>query len=116
MGIDRFILDENNIPRPCEDLYEWAQWIENAHRSGRKNVQQDHVGPYFVSTIFLGLDHSFLTGGPPLLFETMVFRNDDLKGLGDSQDCRRCCTWEEAETQHREALEEVQAIHSLEQS
>lgn len=26
-----------------------------------------------VSTVWLGLDHSFGFGGPPLLFETMVF-------------------------------------------
>lgn len=26
-----------------------------------------------VSTVFLGLDHSWTPGGPPLVFETMVF-------------------------------------------
>jgi hypothetical protein len=32
---------------------------------------------YFVSTVWLGLDHSFGRGGPPTIFETMVQRQDD---------------------------------------
>jgi hypothetical protein len=52
---------------PCEDLIEWATWLETADRV----VFQTVVGAWRVSTVFLGLDHGF--GGLPLLFETMIF-------------------------------------------
>jgi hypothetical protein len=34
-----------------------------------------------LSTVFLGLDHSFLFQGPPILFETMLFApiSDELR-------------------------------------
>lgn len=28
---------------------------------------------YYISTVWLGIDHNFSDGGPPLLWETMVF-------------------------------------------
>lgn len=60
-------------PVPCSDVKEWARWMETADRV----VFQTEVGPYFVSTVFLGMDHSFgLLYGKvtePLLFETMIF-------------------------------------------
>jgi hypothetical protein len=52
------------------------------------------LGVVVVSTVFLGLDHSF-GEGPPLLFETMVFVNDMSGRWMD-----RCSTWAEAERQH----------------
>ena len=54
-----------------------------------------------TSTVFLGLDHRFIDDGPPLLFETMIFGGD-----GD-KDQWRCSTWEQAEAQHRRAVELV---------
>lgn len=35
-----------------------------------KRVAETTVGDYWVSTVWLGLDHA--QGGPPLIFETMV--------------------------------------------
>ena len=49
-------------------LMEWARWFETADR----HVAQDTIGDYWVSTVFLGLDHNY-GSGPPILFETMVF-------------------------------------------
>lgn len=49
-----------------------------------------------VSTVFLGLDHSY--GGRPKWFETMIFGTS----LNDYQ--RRYELWEEAEAGHREAV------------
>lgn len=40
-----------------------------------------------VSTVWLGLDHSF-TGSPPLIFETMVFPANSYRDL----DCKRYST------------------------
>lgn len=36
-----------------------------------KVVKQEDVGKYWVSTVWLGMDHGF--GGKPMIFETMVF-------------------------------------------
>ncbi len=70
-----WILDEQGEPQITADLTAWAQMFE---RDERRIVRQqrwlDAEGrEHFVSTVFLGSDHSFGTGGPPVLWETMVF-------------------------------------------
>jgi hypothetical protein len=59
-------------PVPCDDFLEWARWFETADRI----IQQDRFGEVLVSTVFLGLDHGFGDDGPPVLFETMIFRGE----------------------------------------
>ena len=56
-----------------------------------------------VSTVFLGMDHSF-DGGTPVLFETMIF------GGEYDQFQERYCTWDEAEEGHKVACELVSKI------
>jgi hypothetical protein len=56
-----------------------------------------------VSTVFLGLDHQWHAHGPPLLYETMVFRD----GSGD--DCVRYSTREEALAGHNKVVAECRA-------
>jgi hypothetical protein len=69
----------------------WARWMEKAERHVRDSFQ----GDVRVSTVFLGLDHSFASWeGRPILFETMVFVGHD----GVAQE--RYSTWEEAEAGH----------------
>ena len=83
----RYILDGKRAVL-CPDLKTWTKSFDDRHvaRSGSKGVE--------VSTIFLGIDHSF-GSGPPLLFETMVFG-----GEHDGHQ-ERCSTWEEAEAMHK---------------
>jgi hypothetical protein len=88
-----YVLD-GRTPRRVGSLYEWARWMETAHR----HVAVDWVGNVRVSTVFLGLDHQH-GNGPPLLFETMIFAGEH----DQYQD--RCSTWEEAELMHAEALQ-----------
>lgn len=69
------------------------------------------AGRYWVSTIWLGLDHGF-GAGPPLIFETMVF------GLGsgfEDLECRRYATEAGALAGHAQvvALVEAEAAASL---
>jgi hypothetical protein len=61
------------------DLIEWAIKLANPKY---KIIKQELVGEYQVSTVWLGLDHSYGIG-PPLIFETMVF------GFIDKQTTRR---------------------------
>lgn len=67
---DTYRLDENNQPVPCE-LHDWALWFERCDR----HVALDKIDNVKVSTVFLGLDHSFdcTPGHVPVLWETMIF-------------------------------------------
>lgn len=100
MAIDRYKL-EGKIPVPVENLMEWAAWIEEARE--QRIVMQETIGNYWVSTVFLGLDHRFGSSGPPLLFETMIFHaGRDGRGVEDAP-MFRAPTWEIALEQHAEA-------------
>lgn len=61
------------VSLPWSETLTWGQWMEEARAKGLRVVGQDRVGRYLVSTVFLGVDHRFIGGGPPLVFETMVF-------------------------------------------
>ena len=69
---ERYILDSNGDPVAEEDLLTWARWFEDAGKNGKRRVDETTIGDSRVSTVFLGLDHSF-GDGPPLIFETLVF-------------------------------------------
>ncbi len=95
---DKYVLEDGQL-RPEPDLMAWAKWYETADR----HVAKTEAEKYVVSTVFLGMDHSF-GEGPPVLFETMVFKRgdwDNIKenGLAD-QDCERYCTMDEAKAGH----------------
>lgn len=92
---DKYILD-GKTPVPCDDIFKWGTWFE----AGDRVVDRTERDDVCVSTVFLALDHSF-GDGPPLLFETMVFRD------GNDDECERCSTWEEAEAQHKRMCAEV---------
>ncbi len=91
MKPDKYIL-KGKIPIPCSNLYEWGRWMEDNDRIVARTMVSDTL----VSTVFLGLDHSF-THPEPILFETMIFddNNKDLDGEGE-----RYSTWEQAEKGH----------------
>lgn len=95
-------LDANRIARPCSSLIEWAEYYELADR----HVADERIGDARISTVFLGIDHSFGFGGLPLIFETMIF--------GGTQDgyCDRCSTWQEAEAMHARACNLVRETMS----
>lgn len=91
---------------PCNDLMEWAQWSET-HRMDFH--LQDIIGDARISTVFIGLDHGFIMGGPPVIFETMVFG-----GLHDDHQ-RRYCTIEEARTGHARVVNAVRTGEPLDE-
>jgi len=72
-----------------------------------RRVAEDVVGPYWISTVWLGLDHRFRGDGPPLIFETMVFGDGggDMSGI----DQRRWSTEDEARRGHAEIVTLVRA-------
>jgi hypothetical protein len=70
------VLTEDGEVMPC-DLMTWAYWLEKG-RSHRLLQQDDLPGGYWISTVFLGLNHQY-GKGPPLWFETMIFEPSDGK-------------------------------------
>ena len=98
----RYILD-GKIPVPCEDLLTWAQWMEA--NDDKRIVKQQDIGPYWVSTVFLGLDHSWTDPELPHLFETMVFTTEHGHHASvDDGYFNRTPTWEMALEAHAEAV------------
>ena len=68
----KYILDENDVPVEEPDTETWGIWMgKNSRRIAETMLDNGKL----VSTVFLGLDHSFSQNGPPILFETMVFTN-----------------------------------------
>ena len=92
---DNYILD-GKTPVRCEDIIEWAKKFDIKTR----RVASDSIGDIDVSTVFLGIDHNW-GGGPPLLFETMVF------GGKFDQEQERYATWKQAEEGHKKMVEKV---------
>jgi hypothetical protein len=103
----KYILLPDHSVREEPDLLAWARWMETADR----HVRKENVGPWWVSTVFLGLDHGygslFDRDVPPVLFETMVFLEtierpitigDHTRMCHDTLDdiTHRYSTWEEA--------------------
>jgi hypothetical protein len=65
-----YVLDKKNNPIAKPSL-EAAKWLDdNDHR---RIVKRDEIGDILISTVFLGLDHSWTPGGNPVLWETMIF-------------------------------------------
>ena len=110
---DRFRLHYKLLGRlavPC-DLMEWAMWLEQDGGRNRR-VAETTVGPLWVSTVFLGLDHNF-GEGDPLLFETMIFDGGMTGRLKDSPEvlhCERTPDWAAAEVAHRTAVEAAKVM------
>jgi hypothetical protein len=89
------------------DIRTWSKWMQatNTH------VAKDELNGYLVSTVFLGLDHNFTSGGKPQLFDTMVFPEGDMSELY----CARYATWDEAEAGHKLAIQMVRSGEITEQ-
>lgn len=96
MEIGHFILDGHEVVACSID--KWAKQLGDRDY-GRVDKTVLPSGS-IISTVFLGLDHSFGEGAP-LLFESMYFPH---QGPDDDhwreEDCERCSTWEQAEKQH----------------
>ena len=97
--IGQYIL-VGQTPVPCDDLLTWARWFED---NDARRVKETRVMDLCsVSTVFLGLDHRHVGGGPPLLFETMAFWPGR-----DGYEMTRCSTWMQAEAQHERMVQAV---------
>lgn len=99
MGLNYILKDKTPVEE--SDLLTWAKAFEHS-----RHVAKDKIGDVLVSTVFLGIDHSF-NGGKPILFETMVFGGP----LDSAQE--RYHSWDEAEQGHKEMVERVKQTASV---
>jgi len=99
--MDRYILNGHE-PVYEPDMIKWAKWFGSANRI----VARTRVGRSTVSTVFLGIDHSFgFEEQTPILFETMIRdRNGEFH-----DDQWRYETWDEAEAHHHAVVGALQS-------
>jgi hypothetical protein len=71
----------------CPDRSEWVAWMKEAHAAGNLIIAQDLIEGFQVSTIFLGINFNVGEPGPPLWFETAVFRRSTDGNLGAQIQC-----------------------------
>ncbi len=87
------LINKEAVPCSCN---EWAECFEGTSRRVARSGNDD----IYVSTVFLGLDHSFGEGNIQI-FETMIFGGEHDQGMW------RYATWDEAESGHKKACELV---------
>lgn len=89
--MDNYIL-EGKTPVKCIDMFKWAK----ANTMENRRVAETEKDGVRVSTVFLGIDHSY-DGKEPVLFETMIFGGDHDDNMW------RYTTWEGAVIGHDHA-------------
>lgn len=100
-----WVLD-GKTPVPSSDVWAYARLFENDGNRVAWTEEDD----WAVSTIFLGLDHSFGYGGPPILFETMI---TGVSAEYEWTHQTRYSTWREAEEGHELAVEWARSVVAL---
>lgn len=110
-----YILKNKKVVEAKDDK-EWAEFCKDFanKRVAEKVVVGKDGKKYWVSTVFLAMDHRMSLSAhnlPPIIFETMVFNHsDDGEGEGGQFEEYqfRCCTYGHAETIHKEVCEAIE--------
>ena len=74
----------------------WAKLFED--QEYQRVAKTKLVNDVLISTVWIGIDHSFLTEGLPMIFETMVFGENAVQG---DEYQERYATEEEALAGHK---------------
>lgn len=97
-----YILKNKKVVKP-KSLREWEDFMSGHNK---RIVSDTQVGSIHVSTVFTGIDHSYLPNtSPPLVFETMVFGDCEI-----NEHQVRYRSYEEAERGHRVVVSLVSAL------
>jgi len=70
------ILNERKEVVLVHSMREWGEWMEAGFQEGsgnKRRVAETSLNGWWVSTVFLGMNHDHTGQGPGLWFETMVF-------------------------------------------
>ena len=102
-GVSEYYILDGREVKPVASYMDYHRWRESLDKhTGPRftlRVAADDVNGVHVSTVFLGLDHSF-GDGPPLVFETMTFDNRPAEQRTCDQYAWRYSTLDEAEAGH----------------
>ena len=101
MSVRYYIESTTGIPVQVDGVLIWTEWF--TANSDARIVQKTFIGQTEVSTVFLGLDCNYTDGGPPILYETLVF------GGPLNDEMRRYSTREAAEAGHKVMVRRVRA-------
>ncbi len=93
---DRYRL-RGRKPIPC-GLFQFGLGLEY----GERDVGETTIGPYWISTKFIGMRQTPVEREPPLVFETALFEEGEFVAV-----IERYSSWEEAESGHEKAVEVV---------
>jgi hypothetical protein len=96
--MQHYILDADGEAIPA-DFLTWVRWFETADRVLAQDRDESGQTPILVSTVFLGVDHNFRRDGPPVLWETMIFRDNK----SDDVYCERYTSRADALAGHQRA-------------
>lgn len=125
--IDKKVYEQLNIPsamledhkcsynRILRDRYfDWKgnklnQWESNLLHIFERHICNDYIEEYHISTVWLGFNHGWF--GKILLFETMVFCNDENNEWHEYQE--RYETLEEAQVGHKKICDAIQNQQSV---
>ncbi len=75
MSNKTYILNSDGEPELCEDIQKWGAWMAVHVEERLIAVSTDgkgEPGAVKISTVFMGLDHSFGETDNPVLFETRI--------------------------------------------
>lgn len=89
-----YILDKSHEVVGCDDIDVWGSFMKDIDS---RTVGLVTINDVRISTVFLGIDHSF-DGGRPVLFETMIFGGDN------DQYQERYSFWDDALKGHERAI------------
>ena len=127
-----YLLDDNNDIIPVEPPVDYNVIEKLLSDSKRRRVGLTQIGSYRVSTVFLVIAHISpdFNNDKIMLFETMVFKDDDPVAFGEKTDldrageilfgssilgnCRRYATWDEAKQGHKETVRMITSCTGLE--
>jgi hypothetical protein len=91
--MNEFVMYYDRDGQPME-MMDWARALEKDRTVEKTSMW---FGLVHVSTVWLGLNHSYLPGQPPLIFETLVFFK-----FGGTGEMRRYSTEQQALQGHHE--------------
>ena len=95
--------DHSISPAATTTAWSEAMFGPGAHR----RVAKDQVGPFFISTVFSGIDIAM--HGPPQVFETMVFHD---RAPLTARQARRSSSHAEALEIHAALVEHYRVVYS----
>src|SRR3990172_4583809 len=103
-----YTLNSLGDPVPEPNLARWSIWMNSTDC----HVAKNSIDGVYISTVFLGLDHSFSDGELPVLWETMIFANGQSWATHLDEYQQRYTSLADAKAGHKEAVGKLTQLRS----